>query len=252
MGKTVSLVPCSQPCGPDSGLGRQRTVFTAIAHGPLASGRRPQPPASQTATSLLASSPGVGCLCCLEGPSRGHPQDSPSSLLPSLDDHSASATVFTTPDSPAGSWSEAVWALLRTRRPGRALPWPPKPFATLRIPAPTPPRAQQSGFTFVGRVLSPRYLPLQACSLSTLLPRAPGWAWPPDLQALCCCCSIAQSRPTLGDPTDCSTPGLPVLHHLPELAQTPVHQVGDAVQHAKAGAIRLTFSSGLCVTPHLL
>ena len=25
---------------------------------------------------------------------------------------------------------------------------------------------------------------------------------------------------------DCSTPGLPVLHHLPELAQTHVHQVG--------------------------
>ena len=29
---------------------------------------------------------------------------------------------------------------------------------------------------------------------------------------------------------DCSTPGFPVLHHLPELAQTHVHQVGDAIQ----------------------
>ena len=29
---------------------------------------------------------------------------------------------------------------------------------------------------------------------------------------------------------DCSTPGLPVHHHLPELAQTHVHQVGDAIQ----------------------
>ena len=29
---------------------------------------------------------------------------------------------------------------------------------------------------------------------------------------------------------DCSTPGLPVLHHLPELAQTHVHYVSDAVQ----------------------
>ena len=41
---------------------------------------------------------------------------------------------------------------------------------------------------------------------------------------------VAQSCPTLGDPMDCSTPGLPVHHQLPELAQTHVHRVGDAVQ----------------------
>ena len=29
---------------------------------------------------------------------------------------------------------------------------------------------------------------------------------------------------------DCSTPGFAVLHHLPELAQTPAHCVGDAIQ----------------------
>ena len=29
---------------------------------------------------------------------------------------------------------------------------------------------------------------------------------------------------------DCSTPGFPVLHHLPELAQTHVHCVSDAIQ----------------------
>ena len=46
----------------------------------------------------------------------------------------------------------------------------------------------------------------------------------------CCCCSVAQSRPTLCDPMDCSTPGFPVLHHFPELAQTHVHWVGDALQ----------------------
>ena len=34
----------------------------------------------------------------------------------------------------------------------------------------------------------------------------------------------------LCDPTDRSTPGFPVLHHLPELAQTHVHWVGDAIQ----------------------
>ena len=35
---------------------------------------------------------------------------------------------------------------------------------------------------------------------------------------------------SLCDPVDCSTPGLPVHHQLPELAQTHVHRVGDAIQ----------------------
>ena len=34
----------------------------------------------------------------------------------------------------------------------------------------------------------------------------------------------------LCNPMDCSTPGLPVHHHLPEFTQTHVHQVGDAIQ----------------------
>ena len=42
--------------------------------------------------------------------------------------------------------------------------------------------------------------------------------------------SIAQSCPTLCDPMDCNTPGFPVHHQLPELAQTHVHRVGDALQ----------------------
>ena len=41
--------------------------------------------------------------------------------------------------------------------------------------------------------------------------------------------SIAQSCPTLCDPMN-RTPGLPVHHHLLELTQTHVHQVGDAIQ----------------------
>ena len=44
------------------------------------------------------------------------------------------------------------------------------------------------------------------------------------------CCSVTQSCLTLCDPMDCSTPGFPVLHYLPEFAQTHVHWVGDAVQ----------------------
>ena len=42
--------------------------------------------------------------------------------------------------------------------------------------------------------------------------------------------SVAQSRLTLWDPMDCSTPGLSVHHQLPEFTQTHVHWVGDAIQ----------------------
>ena len=41
--------------------------------------------------------------------------------------------------------------------------------------------------------------------------------------------SVAQSCPTLCNPMDCSTPGFPVHHQLPELAQTHVHRVSDAI-----------------------
>ena len=42
--------------------------------------------------------------------------------------------------------------------------------------------------------------------------------------------SVSQSCATLCDPTDCSTPGLPVHHQLPVFTQTRVHWVGDAIQ----------------------
>ena len=42
--------------------------------------------------------------------------------------------------------------------------------------------------------------------------------------------SLAQSCPTLCDPMNGSTPGLPVHHHLPEFTPAHVHRVGDAIQ----------------------
>ena len=42
--------------------------------------------------------------------------------------------------------------------------------------------------------------------------------------------SVAQLCLTLCNPMDCSTPGFSVCHQLPELAQTHVHRVGDAIQ----------------------
>ena len=43
------------------------------------------------------------------------------------------------------------------------------------------------------------------------------------LQGLKLFSSVAQSCPTLCDPMDCSAPGFPVHHQLPELAQTHVY-----------------------------
>ena len=44
------------------------------------------------------------------------------------------------------------------------------------------------------------------------------------------CSSVTQSCLTLSNPMDCSTPGFPVHHQLPDLAQTHVHLVHDAIQ----------------------
>ena len=48
--------------------------------------------------------------------------------------------------------------------------------------------------------------------------------------SFCCCCSVTKSCLTLCDPMDCSMPGFPVPHHLPEFAQVHVHWVSDAIQ----------------------
>ena len=42
--------------------------------------------------------------------------------------------------------------------------------------------------------------------------------------------SVAQSCPTLCNPMDCSTPGFPDHHQLPELAQSEVHRVNDTTK----------------------
>ena len=42
--------------------------------------------------------------------------------------------------------------------------------------------------------------------------------------------SVTQSCLALCDPMNCSTPGLPVHHQLPEFTQTHIHRVGDAIQ----------------------
>ena len=48
--------------------------------------------------------------------------------------------------------------------------------------------------------------------------------------------SAAQSCPTLCNPMNRSTPGLPVLYQLPEFTQTHIHRVSDAIQPSHPGS----------------
>ena len=59
------------------------------------------------------------------------------------------------------------------------------------------------------------------------------WEMVKDREAWCAVVqfsSVTQFCPTLSDPMDCSMPGFPVQHQLPELTQTPFHWVTDAIQ----------------------
>ena len=58
--------------------------------------------------------------------------------------------------------------------------------------------------------------------------------------------SVAQLCLTRCHPMDYSTPGFPVLHYLPEFAQTHVHQVGDAIQPSHS----LSLPSALNLSQH--
>ena len=52
----------------------------------------------------------------------------------------------------------------------------------------------------------------------------------PDFAFRHICCSVSQSCLTLCNPTDCSTPGFPVLHCLSEFTHSRVHWISDAIQ----------------------
>ena len=54
-----------------------------------------------------------------------------------------------------------------------------------------------------------------------------------QISSASCCHSVTKLCPTLCDPMDCSTPGFPVLHYLPEFAQSHVHWGSDAIQPSR-------------------
>ena len=56
------------------------------------------------------------------------------------------------------------------------------------------------------------------------------WFWPSCLYCFIQFSSVPQSCPTLCDPMNRSTPGLPVHHQLPEFTQTHIHRVSHAIQ----------------------
>ena len=73
---------------------------------------------------------------------------------------------------------------------------------------------------------------LQSLPASGSFPMSQLFAWGGESQIveLSQFSSVTQSCPTLWDSMNCSTPGLPVHHQLPEFTQTHVHRVGDAIQ----------------------
>ena len=77
--------------------------------------------------------------------------------------------------------------------------------------------SHQSAFSLYVFTYSGYFISVESCNVC---------AWLLSIQFT----SIAQLCPTLCDPMDCSTSGFPVHHQLPELTQTHVHRVGDAIQ----------------------
>ena len=81
--------------------------------------------------------------------------------------------------------------------------------------------------------VSPGPRAVQAAGDGVWAPPELVWAWgcvPLSASASVQFSSVAQLCPTLCDPMNRSTPGLPVHHQLPEFTQTHVHRVGDAIQ----------------------
>ena len=72
---------------------------------------------------------------------------------------------------------------------------------------------------------------LQANSLLRATREAPiPWQMPNKHEFPVTCCLVTQPCPTLCNPMNRSTPGLPLHHQLPEFTQIHVHRVSDAIQ----------------------
>ena len=75
--------------------------------------------------------------------------------------------------------------------------------------------------------------PEESVQLSVPLPVKEGTDWSGNLLSgnlVSQFSSVSQSCPAVCDPMDWSTTGFTVHHQIPELAQTHVHRIGDAIQ----------------------
>ena len=105
---------------------------------------------------------------------------------------------------------------------------PPCPSRTPRVYSDSCPLSRRCHLTISSSVIPfSSHLQSFPASASIISHNTPcrGWdfknSWFPE--AICCCCSVTQSCPTLCNLLDCSMSGLPVHHQHPELAQTRVH-----------------------------
>ena len=82
----------------------------------------------------------------------------------------------------------------------------------------------------------PTFFPLVACAFSVICKKWFPNSWrltpmfPSRILIVFAVVAVQPLCLALGNPMDCSTPGFPVLHYLPEFAHTHVHWVSDAIQ----------------------
>ena len=84
---------------------------------------------------------------------------------------------------------------------------------------------------FLSKLSDSRAHTLKLTTLWAKIPTSKGcsWEWKKSSERVSQFSSVAQSCPTLCDPMNRSTPGLPVNHQLPESTQTHAHWVSDAI-----------------------
>ena len=84
----------------------------------------------------------------------------------------------------------------------------------------------------MGNAMNAKWGPWETIAAGPWPQGAPHKRMTPEWRAegcCCCCCSVVRYV-WLCTSVDCSTPGLPVHHQPPQLAQTHVHRAGDAIQ----------------------
>ena len=80
-----------------------------------------------------------------------------------------------------------------------------------------------------GDLPNPEFKPASPASPALKVDSLPTEPLGKPLELCFCRCSIIKSCPTLHDLMDCSTPGIPVHHHLLEFAQVHVHCIREAI-----------------------